>query len=70
MCAWHNDLHSLPKELARESEVFNLVFVLQKEYNISLEEAVKRLVKEHDECITEYVELENSPPDFGVHQKM
>lgn len=66
-----NDFHSLPKELAKGTEIFNLMMVLQKEYNLSLEEACRKGLRIHDTALAEFIELAATLPDFGEnHQQV
>ncbi|MDR6527526.1 hypothetical protein J2787_002918 [Chryseobacterium rhizosphaerae] len=67
--AWQNDFHSLPKELAKKTEVFNLIIVLQEEYTISLEEACIKALRIHNEDLAELLELYNEYREFGVYQE-
>ncbi|GEN74055.1 terpene synthase family protein [Chryseobacterium lathyri] len=64
-----NDLASLPKEMVRQSEMMNIVFVLQNEYKISIEEALAETMRIHDEFVAEMDSLHASLPDFSPYQK-
>jgi hypothetical protein len=48
--------------------VFNLIIVLQHEYNISLEKACVEAKRIHDEYLTEYITLSKSFRGFGKYQ--
>ncbi|XXX76528.1 terpene cyclase [Sorangium sp. So ce134] len=50
---WTNDYFSLEKEL-RSGEVHNLIVVLRNNHGLTLEQAVARLKRMHDERIAEY----------------
>jgi hypothetical protein len=67
--AWQNDFHSLQKEMAKQTEVFNLILVLQHEYNISLEEACAEAKRIHDEDVAEFIALHKTFQGFGVYQE-
>jgi len=69
LIAWQNDFHSLRKEIGLASEVFNLILVVQNEYNISLEEACAEAKRIHDADVTEFVALHETLPDFGIYQQ-
>ncbi|MFJ6740378.1 epi-isozizaene synthase [Streptomyces sp. NPDC091279] len=55
--AWYNDLCSLPKEIAGD-EVHNLGISLIKYEGLTLEEAVVEVRRRVEECITEFLEVE------------
>ncbi|MFX1704491.1 terpene synthase family protein [Chitinophaga sp. CC14] len=67
--AWQNDIHSLPKEMAKGTEVFNLVFVLQQQYNLSLEDACKEAFRIHNEEMAELLTLHAEYREFGEYQE-
>lgn len=69
LIAWQNDIHSLPKELLLDTEVFNLVIVLQHEYNLSLEAALTETMRIHDADLAEFIILQENLPDFGTYQQ-
>ncbi|WP_257667930.1 terpene synthase family protein [Parapedobacter tibetensis] len=61
-----NDVYSVAKELANgKQETINLVLILQHEQKISLEEAVKEVVRIHDADVAEFVALQEGLPHFG-----
>lgn len=62
---WSNDLLSLEKELRSGEVVHNLVFVVQRAYGISIEDAVARVAKMHDAEMRLFVEQEQRLPVFG-----
>jgi hypothetical protein len=64
-----NDYASIRKELAIESERFNIVFILQHEHNISFEEACIEGLRIHDEFVKEMESLSSCLPDFSPYQK-
>jgi len=61
--AWANDIFSLKKDI-KEGMVYNLVLILQHEYQIPLEEALKRAVKLHDAQVRNFIELSAHLPSF------
>lgn len=65
--AWLNDLASLPKDMSRESEVMNLVLVLQQEQQLSIDEAYAAAMRLHDTDLDEFFELQARLPDFGTY---
>jgi hypothetical protein len=67
--AWQNDIHSLPKEMAKGTEVFNLVFVLQREYHLSLEEACAEAFRIHNVDLEEMITLHRDYREFGEYQE-
>ncbi|MBL1222322.1 hypothetical protein JET18_15835 [Chryseobacterium sp. L7] len=67
--AWQNDIHSLPKEMAKGTEVFNLVFVLQQEYNLSLEDACSQAFRIHNEELAKLLALHAEYREFGEYQE-
>lgn len=67
--AWQNDIHSLPKEMAKGTEVFNLVFVLQQEYNLSLKDACSQASRIHDEELSKVLALHAEYREFGEYQE-
>lgn len=62
---WSNDLLSLEKELRSGEGVHNLVFVVQRSSNLSLEEAVSRVAGMHDAEMRFFAEQEGQLPTFG-----
>jgi hypothetical protein len=68
LTAWLNDLYTLPKELLRENDPFNLVLVLQRERALSLEDAYTAALQIHDADLEEFLLLEASLPDFGTYR--
>jgi hypothetical protein len=67
--AWQNDFHSLPKEIAHKTEVFNLIPVLQLEHKISLDEACTKAFHIHNEELAEILALHMEYREFGVYQE-
>lgn len=67
--AWQNDIHSLRKEYGKDTETLNLIFVLQRENNLSLEEAVEECMRIHDEEVEEFISLQTNLPDFGIYNE-
>ncbi|MFD2033974.1 terpene synthase family protein [Belliella marina] len=64
--AWQNDIQGLKKELSKDTEVMNIVIVLQRKYNLSLEDALIEAMKIHDDDLAELVALQADLPDFGI----
>lgn len=62
---WSNDLFSLEKEI-KSGDLHNLVFVLQGEYGLSIQEAVQRVAEMHDSEVALFMDLEGSLPSFGT----
>ncbi|SFZ95964.1 hypothetical protein SAMN05216324_11473 [Chryseobacterium limigenitum] len=67
--AWQNDIQGLKKELSKDTEVMNIVIVLQRNYNLSLEDALSRAMKIHDDDLAELVALQEDLPDFGKYHE-
>lgn len=67
--AWQNDIHSLPKEMAKGTEVFNLVFVLQQEYNLSLKDACEQAFQIHNQELAKVLALHAEYREFGEYQE-
>ncbi|WP_028815211.1 terpene synthase family protein [Streptomyces flavidovirens] len=68
--AWQNDAYSMPKEIPRsgDGETINLAFVLQREDDLSLEQACDEMLRIHDADLAEFVALADALPDFGADQ--
>jgi len=64
--AWANDLFSLAQDLQDEFHP-NLVFSVQKERGLGLQEAIDVAVDMHDTAMRRLLELEKSLPSFGEH---
>jgi hypothetical protein len=64
--AWANDLFSLAQDLQDEFHP-NLVFSLQKERGLGLQEAIDVAVEMHDTAMRRFLEQEKSLPSFGEH---
>lgn len=56
---WANDLFSLSKEIKHEDD-YNLVIILQKQLNLSLEDAIIAAAGMHDRDVKEFVALSGS----------
>jgi hypothetical protein len=67
--AWQNDIQGLKKELSKDTEVMNIVIVLQRNYNLSLEDAMTEAMKIHNDDLAELVALQEDLPDFGKYQE-
>ena len=65
---YQNDFISLPKELSRKGEVFNLVITLQSEFRLGLKEAYRKALEIHDQDLAEFIVLQNHLPNFGKWQ--
>lgn len=64
---WQNDFNSLPKEINKPNEVCNIVFVLQREFNISFDEALKRAKQMHDDDLEEFIEICDNLKHFSIY---
>jgi hypothetical protein len=64
--AWANDLFSLAQDLQDDFHP-NLVFSLQKERGLGLQEAIDAAVQMHDTAMRCFLELEKRLPSFGEH---
>lgn len=62
---WFNDCISLEKE-QQQRDVHNLVLVLQHEYGLALEAAMRRAVLLHNREVQRFVELTARLPSFGA----
>jgi 5-epi-alpha-selinene synthase len=63
--AWSNDLFSLNKEM-KAGNNFNLVTVLQQEYQISLQEAFDHAADLHNTEVQLFIDLSAQLPSFGT----
>ena len=61
---WANDLFSLTADLKDEGHL-NLVFSLQKQEGMELQQAVNATVAMHDAAVKRLIELEQQLPSFG-----
>ncbi|HEX8441105.1 terpene synthase family protein [Archangium sp.] len=64
--AWANDLFSLAQDMKDEFHP-NLVFSLQKQHGLELQDAINQAVEMHDEAVRHFLELEKNLPSFGEH---
>ncbi|MBQ0885088.1 terpene synthase family protein [Streptomyces sp. RM72] len=62
--AWYNDLCSLPKELAGD-EVHNLGISLITHHSLTLEEAIEEVRRRVEDCITEFLAVEQDALRFA-----
>jgi epi-isozizaene synthase len=62
--AWYNDLCSLPKEIAGD-EVHNLGISLITHHQLTLEEAIEEVRRRVEECITEFLAVEQDVLRFA-----
>ncbi|MGS2762232.1 terpene synthase family protein [Sinomicrobium sp. M5D2P9] len=67
--ALQNDFASIKKEIPIESEMFNIITLLQHHNKISFDEACAEGMRIHDEFVDEFVTLSNHLPDFSPYQK-
>ncbi len=67
--AIQNDMASIGKEVARDSETFNIMFVLRDQYGISLQEAAAKTLEIANGYIAELDRLVSPLPDFGPHRQ-
>lgn len=65
---WANDLFSLGQDLQDEFHP-NLVFSLQKERGLELQEAINVAVEMHDTAVRRFLQQEKSLPSFGEHDE-
>lgn len=68
LVTYFNEVQSVTKDEATDSIYYNIVKVIQHEYNISLEEACLEDLRLHNEDLKEFVALQYSLPDFGIWQ--
>lgn len=66
---WANDLFSLKQDLQDEFHP-NLVFSLQKDRGLELQEAIDVAVEMHDSAVRRFLEQEKSLPSFGEHDAL
>ncbi|MGK3988491.1 terpene cyclase [Sorangium sp. So ce136] len=66
---WTNDYFSLGKEL-RSGEVHNLIVVLRESDRLTLEEAVARLRRMHDDRIEEYQDVKEKVLALGAGEEI
>ncbi len=64
---WSNDIISYPKESLDEDN--NILFILQEEKKMSLLEAIRFVVKMHNDEVVNFIELSRATP-FPEHRKM
>ncbi|RBL90397.1 terpene synthase family protein [Chitinophaga flava] len=62
-----NDYFSTWKE--RGKDVMNLILVLEHQEGLTTTDAYLRAIKIHDDYVTEFCDLSNNLPDFGIYQK-
>ena len=67
--AIQNDFASLAKELAVDTEILNIVRVIQHRHAVSLEEACQESMRIHDDYVKEFVALQHNLPNFSPLQK-
>jgi hypothetical protein len=68
LVTYFNEVQSVMKDEATDSIYYNIVKVIQHEYNISLEEACLEDLRLHNEDLKEFVTRQYSLPDFGIWQ--
>ena len=69
LIGYHNDFISLPKELARDGDVINLVITLMQERSLGLRAAYQKALEVHDETLAEFIRIQSNLPDFGAEWK-
>lgn len=62
---WSNDILGVEKDM-REGGTYNLVVVLQQEYQIPLQEAVERAIELHNAEARTFIDLSPQLPSFGA----
>lgn len=67
--AIQNDFASLEKELLVDTELLNIVFVLQHQYKISLEEACAEAMNIHDVYVEEFDRLYRNLSDYDFYNE-
>ncbi|KAK6540827.1 hypothetical protein TWF694_008215 [Orbilia ellipsospora] len=65
LIGYHTNFISLPKEPARGGGVVNIVMVIQKEFQLRLEEAWAKALEMHDEALGKLIQLQDSLLGFG-----
>jgi 5-epi-alpha-selinene synthase len=61
---WANDIYSFNRDL-REGTPHNLVLILQREYGITLQDAINRAVEMCNAEMNNFLDLESRLPSFG-----
>jgi 5-epi-alpha-selinene synthase len=64
--AWSNDLFSFNKEMNAGHNNFNLVTVLQQEYQVSLQQAFDHAAELHNTEVQLFIDLSAQVPSFGT----
>ena len=64
--AWSNDLFSFNKEMKAGHNNFNLVTVLQQEYQVSLQQAFDHAAELHNTEVQLFIDLLAQVPSFGT----
>ena len=62
--AWSDDIISLEVEM-EQGKVHNLVLVLQREHQLTLQEAINRTAELYNEEVRKFMDLESRRPSFG-----
>lgn len=67
--AIQNDFASIRKEMASESDNFNVILLFHHTEHLSFTEALTKAMKLHDDFVAELEEISQCLPDFGTYQK-
>ncbi|MCW3466362.1 terpene synthase family protein [Chitinophaga nivalis] len=67
--AWANDYYSAAKEY-KDGELMNLVLVIHQEYKGTLADAFDMAARIHNDAMTQFLELCETPPDFGAYNAL
>ncbi|MET3877673.1 hypothetical protein [Chitinophaga sp. OAE865] len=62
-----NDLHSIAREAKLEKPGFNLIFIAQKELNLSHDAAVQYVINEHKKHLRRFKQLRRELPHWGEY---
>ncbi len=68
--AMANDISTVEKEMRRENEIMNTIFIIQHERSVTMQEACSETFRIHDESVEEMFSLQRCLPDFGPHNKL
>lgn len=68
LVSWSNDIASFSREM-EQSDVQNLVLVIQHNYKIPLEDALREVVSMHSEEMALFLELDMDRPSFGTQNR-
>jgi len=70
LAGMQNDFYSFPKEMSgRKGETISIIWVMQNEYNYTLEEAYYKAMDLYNAYLEEYLLILDNLPDFAEHQQ-